>query len=168
MEEWWLTNREAIQLVKDFTANNAQDEVKFYMGMMAEEEQSFIGLVEHLCDVFQSGETFSRLISNFYSWAQKNRGTENAFAYDFQVLARYIIVWKLSFLLEANQQLKSQYTLKLWDPYYAAIAHSILHSSLEEETFTKVWGYLMTMFGGRQRQGKSLVASTDINADYVK
>ena len=43
-----LTQREAIQLVKDFTVEHAQDEVEFYMGMVMKEDQSFEGLIEHL------------------------------------------------------------------------------------------------------------------------
>ena len=39
-----LNQRVAMQLVKDFTAKLACDEVEFYMGMVAEEDQSFEGL----------------------------------------------------------------------------------------------------------------------------
>ena len=53
--------REAIQLVKEFTAKHAQDEVEFYMGMVAEEQQSFEGLIEYLQDAFQSSEMLSEL-----------------------------------------------------------------------------------------------------------
>ena len=66
VEDWNLTEREAIQLVKDFTAERAHDEVEFYMGMIADEQQSFDGLVNHLKNAFQSGETMSKLISDFY------------------------------------------------------------------------------------------------------
>ena len=62
-----LIQREAIQLVKDFTMECAQDEVEFYMGMVMEEDQSFEGLVEHLQDAFQYGKTLSELFSNFYT-----------------------------------------------------------------------------------------------------
>ena len=51
--------REAIQLVKDFTMEHAQGEVEFYMGMVAEKDQSFKGLAKHLLDTFQSGEMLS-------------------------------------------------------------------------------------------------------------
>ena len=87
-----MTDAEAsIQLVKDFTAERAQDEVEFYMGMVAEEDQSFEGLINHLCDAFLSGETLSELISDFYGWSQKTRETEDTFADNLQVLARKII-----------------------------------------------------------------------------
>ena len=35
-----LTQRDAIQLVKDFTMDHAQDEMELYMGMAIEEDQS--------------------------------------------------------------------------------------------------------------------------------
>ena len=68
-----LTQREAIQPVKDFTTENAQDEVEFYTGMMAEEDQSFEGLINHLHDAFQSGKTLSELISDFMASLRSQR-----------------------------------------------------------------------------------------------
>ena len=66
IEDRNLTEREAIQLVKDFTAERAHDEVEFYMGMIADDQQTFDGLVNHLKNAFQLGETISKLISDFY------------------------------------------------------------------------------------------------------
>ena len=66
-----MSQREAMQLIKDFTAEHACNEVEFNMGMVAEEQQTFEGLIQHLKNAFQSGETISELISNFYSRAQK-------------------------------------------------------------------------------------------------
>ena len=57
--------REAMQLIKDFTVECAHDEVEFYMGMVVDEQQTFEGLVQHLKNAFQSGETTSKLISDF-------------------------------------------------------------------------------------------------------
>ena len=159
VEDRRLMQREAIQPVKDFTAEHAWNEAEFYKGMMAEEDQSFEGLIDHLHDAFQSGETQSELISNFYGLSQKARKTKDTFAYDLEVLARKIIAHKPSFRKEANQQLKVQYTHKLWDQYYAAMAHSALQSSLEEESFTRLWGHLVTMFGGHTRQSQSSASS---------
>ena len=129
------------------------------MGMVDEEDQSFEGLIDHLCDAFQPGETCSELISHFYGWSQKTRETEDTFADDLQVLARKIIVQKPSFRKEANQQLKAQYAHKLQDECYAAMAHSALQSSLEEESFKGSHGYLVTMFGGCARQSQSSASS---------
>ena len=85
------------------------------MGMVAEEDQSFKGLIDHLCDAFHSSETLSELITNFYGQSQKTRETEDTFANNLQVLARKIIAHKPPFRKEANQQLKAQYVHKLQD-----------------------------------------------------
>ena len=55
--------------------------------MKAEGVQSFKGLSDHLHDAFQSGETLSELISDFYGQSQKTRETKDTFAHDLQVLA---------------------------------------------------------------------------------
>ena len=62
-----MSQREAIQLVKDFTAERAHNKVEFYMGMVADDQQTFEGLIQHLKNAFQSGETISELISDFYA-----------------------------------------------------------------------------------------------------
>ena len=80
--------REAIQLVKDFTVERACDEVEFYMGMIADDQQTFDGLVNHLKNAFQSGETMSELISDFYGHHQKRNESEDAFIDNLQVLVK--------------------------------------------------------------------------------
>ena len=128
----------------------------------------------HIHDVFQSGETLSELISDFYGWCQKVRETEDTFADDMKVLARKIIAQKPSFKKEANQQLKPQYVHKLWDQYYTAMAHSALQSSLEKESFTGFQGHLVNMFGGHARQSQSSASSAatsssiDTNVSLIK
>ena len=82
------------------------------MGMVAEEDPSFKGLVEHLWDTIQSGKTLSELNSNFYGQSQKAQETKDTFSDDLQVLARKTIVHKPSFHLETNNQLKAQYMHK--------------------------------------------------------
>ena len=52
VEDQNLTEREAIQLVKDFTAERARNEVEFYMGMIMDDQQTFDGLVNHLKNAF--------------------------------------------------------------------------------------------------------------------
>ena len=155
----WRTEGSHRGRLYNFTVECAQDEVEFYMGMMAEEDQSFKGLIDHLHDAFQLGETLSELISDFYGWSQKARETEDTFADDLQVLTRKIIVHKPSFRKEANQQLKAQYAHKLWDQYYAAMAHRTLQSSPKQESFTRFWGHLVAMFGGCTRQSQSSASS---------
>ena len=85
--------------------------------------------------LFQSEETISELISDFYSQAQKKNESEDVFAGDLQVLVQKIITRKLEFRTDANEQLKSQYAHKLQDPCYVATAHSMLQSSDSMESF---------------------------------
>ena len=47
-EDQNLTEKEAIQVAKDFTAECAHIEVEFYMGMVVEDQKTFNGLVSHL------------------------------------------------------------------------------------------------------------------------
>ena len=126
-----------MQLIKDFKAECAHNEVQFYMWMVVEEQQTFEGLVQHLKNAFQSGKTTSKLISNFYGQAQKKNESEEAFADELQILVCKITARKPKFRQDANKQLKSQYVHKLKDPYYAAIAHSMLQSSEGLESFTQ-------------------------------
>ena len=149
-----LTEREAIQLVKDFTAERTHNEVEFYMGTITDDQQSFDGLVNHLKHAFQSGDTVSELISDFYGHHQKKNELEDAFVDDLQILVRKIIGQKPSFRAEANEQLKNQYAHKLHNQYYAAIAQSVLQTSDPLETFTQFWGQLALTFGSHSKSGK--------------
>ena len=137
VKDWNLTEREPIQLVKDFTAERACDEVEFYMDLIADDQQTFDGLVNHLKNAFQLGETVSELISDFYGHHQKRNELEDVFANDLQILVRKIIAQKPTFRAEANDQLKHQYAHKLHDQYYTAIALSVLQTSNPSETFTQ-------------------------------
>ena len=65
VEDHNLSEREAMQPIKDFTAEHAHNEVQFYMGMVTEDQQTFEGLVQHLMNAFQSGKTISELIRDF-------------------------------------------------------------------------------------------------------
>ena len=155
VEDRNLSQREAMQLIKDFTTEHACNEVEFYMGLVADEQQTFKGLVQYLKNAFQSGETTSELISNFYARAQKKNESEEAFADELQILVCKITARKPEFREDANEQLKSQYVHKLKDPYYAAIAQSMLQSSEDLESFTQFQGHLAMMFAGRSKLGKT-------------
>ena len=52
--EHHLSQWEAIQLVKDYTSEQARSEVEYYLGLTPKEEQSFQGLIDHLSLAFQS------------------------------------------------------------------------------------------------------------------
>ena len=63
-----LTNMEAIQLVKDYTAEGARGAVEFYLDTNS--TRKYHELVEHLRTSFESSETFSSLVGDFYSHIQ--------------------------------------------------------------------------------------------------
>ena len=88
VEDTQLTQREAIQSVKDFTAEHAQNGEEFYTSIVIEEDYSFKGPKEHLHDTFHSAKTLNKLVSDFYSWSQKTGETKDTFADNMQVLAR--------------------------------------------------------------------------------
>ena len=69
-----------MQLIKYFTAEYAHDKEEFYIGMVAEDQQTFEDLVQHLKNAFRSGKTISELIRDFYGWAQKKNKSKDAFA----------------------------------------------------------------------------------------
>ena len=75
-----------MQLVKDFTADHAHNEFKFYMGMVMEDHQTFGGLIQHLKNALQSVETISKLINNFYGQTQMKNKSEDVFGDDLQIL----------------------------------------------------------------------------------
>ena len=74
---------------------------------------------------------------------------------DLQILVCKIIARKPEFREDANEQLKSQFAHKLKDPYYAAIARSMLQSSGDSEAFTQFQGHLAMTFCGRSKSGKT-------------
>ena len=55
VEDQNLSEREAMQMIKDFMAEHAHNKVEFYMGIVVEDQQTFEGLIQHLKNVFQSG-----------------------------------------------------------------------------------------------------------------
>ena len=157
-----LSQREAIQLVKDYTSEQARSEVEYYLGLTPKEEQSFQGLIDHLSLAFQSCETVSSLIADFYNRFQKTRETEDAFADELQVLVRKIVARKPEFIHEANQALKHQYAQNLRDPYFGVVARGQCLSSPDSESFTQFRGRLALMFNsrGKQQRARATVSAT--------
>ena len=147
--EHHLSQQEAIQLVKDYTSEQARSEVEYYLGLIPEQEQSFQGLIDHLSLAFQSCETVSSLIADFYNWCQRTRETEDAFVDKLQILVRKIIARKLEFINEANQALKHQYAQNLGDPYFRVVARGQCLSSPDSKSFTQFRGRLALMFNSQ-------------------
>ena len=100
---------------------------------------------------------------------RKGKTWRDVFANDLQVLVRKIIAHKSAFRAEANEQLKHQYTHKLHDQYYAAIAHSVLQTSNPTETFTQFCGRMALTFGSHSRLGKvsSRAAAIETTASTI-
>ena len=134
--ECHLSQWEAIKLVKDYTSKQARSEVEYYLGLTPEEEQSFQGLIDHLSLAFQSCETVSSLIADFYNRSQKIWETEDAFVDELQVLVRKIVARKPEFVSEANQALKHQFAQNLRDPYFRVVARGQCLSSPHSEFYT--------------------------------
>ena len=128
--ECHLSQQEVIQLVKDYTSEQARSKVEYYLGLTSKDEQSFEGLIDHLSLAFQSCETVSSLIADFYNWSQKTWETEDAFADELQVFIRKTVAQKPDFKSEANQALKHQFAQNLRDPYFRVVARGQCLSSL--------------------------------------
>ena len=84
-----LTEHEAVQLVNDYTTEHAHGAVEFYLN--TNDQWSHSQLIEHLRMSFESGETFSCLLCDFYARCQKPKETEDQFADELQVLAGKVI-----------------------------------------------------------------------------
>ena len=72
-----LTEHEAVQLGKDYTIEHACGAVEFYLD--TNDQWSYAGLIEHLRTSFESGETFSSLLGDFYARCQKPKEMEDQF-----------------------------------------------------------------------------------------
>ena len=151
-KECHLPQWEAIQLVKDYTSEQARSEVEYYLGLTPKEEQSFQGLIDHLSLAFQSCETVSSLIADFYKWSQKIWETEDAFVDELQVLVWKIVARKPEFKGEANQALKHQFAQNLRDPYFRVVARGQCLSSPDSESFMQFQGRLALMYNSWGKQ----------------
>ena len=141
--------------------------MEYYLGLTPKEEQPFQGLIDHLSLTFQSCETVSSLIADFYNWSQKTGETKDAFADELQILVRKIIARKLEFISEANQALKHQYAQNLRDPYFGVVARGQCLSSPDSESFTQCRGRLALMFNswGKQRARANVMTTAVESGD---
>ena len=135
----------------------------------SQKTSKLLNLIQHLKNAFQSRETISELISNFYGQAQKRNESEDMFVDDLHVLVQKIIARKPEFRADANEQLKYQYAHKLQDLYYAAIAHSMLQSSDSKESFIQFWDCLAMTFSGHSKSGEtsSHTASVEVSSCVI-
>ena len=75
IQEQRLSNLEAVQLIKDYTSDNVRGAVEFYLDTNS--TWSYKALIEHLRTSFETGESFSSLVGDFYSRSQHNKETED-------------------------------------------------------------------------------------------
>ena len=68
VNEWKLTNMEAVQLIKDYTSEGARGAAEFNLDTTS--MWKCHELIEHLRTSFESSETFSSLVRDFYSHIQ--------------------------------------------------------------------------------------------------
>ena len=158
--EHHLSQWEDIQLVKDYTSEQARSKVEYYLGLTPEEEQSFQGLIGHLSLAFQSCEMVSSLIVDFHNQSQKTQETEDAFADELQDLVRKIVAQKPEIKCETNQALKHHFAQNLQDPYFGVVAKGQLLSSPDSKSFTQFWGQLALMFNSRGKQHVEVSVTT--------
>ena len=140
---------EAIQLIKDYTLEHAWFEVEYYLGLTSKSEQTLQRLIDHLSHTFQSCETVSSMIADFYSHSQKAWETKHMFADKLQILVRKIVSHKPEFISKAHQALKHQFIQNLRDSYFRVVARGQYLSSPDSDSFTQFWGQLVLMLNSR-------------------
>ena len=140
-----LTNMEAIQLVKDYTAEGARGVVEFYLDTNS--TWKYHELIEHLRTSFASGETYGSLVRDFYSCVQQPQETEDQFADELQILGQKVINIRPSWKQEANEALKTQFASQLHNPYLVAMAHNLLKMQGQNMTFMQFQADWISMFG---------------------
>ena len=79
IEDCELDNKAAIQLIKDMTSKSTCREVEFQLNLCGS-DMSYQDLLEHLSITFQGDNDEVNLLAEFYSWSQKAKETEEAFA----------------------------------------------------------------------------------------
>ena len=135
IQEQRLSNLEAVQLIKDYTSDNVRGAVEFYLDTNS--TWSYKALIEHLRTSFETGESFSSLVGDFYSRSQHNKETEDQFADELQVLSRKVLSIQPEWRAEVNEALKTQFAFRLHDPYLAAMARNFLGAQGKDMSFTQ-------------------------------
>ena len=157
IQEWKLSNLEAVQLIKDFTSDNARGAVEFYLDTNS--TWSYKALIEHLRTSFETGESFSSLVGDFYSRSQCNKETEDQFANELQVLSRKVLSIQPEWRAEVNEALKTQFAFRLHDPYLAAMARNFLKTQGKDMSFTQFCAECVFMFGSQTKKVKVSTAT---------
>ena len=157
IQEWRLSNLEAVQFIKDYTSDNAREAVEFYLDTNS--TWSYKALIEHLRPSFETGESFRSLVGDFYSGSQCNKETEDQFADELEVLNRKILSIHPEWRAEVNEALKTQFPFRLRDPYFVAMAHNFLKTQGKDMSFTQFHAKCVFMFGSQSKKVKVSTAT---------
>ena len=157
----------AVLLVKDCTMEHTHGAVEFYFNM--NDQWSYSKLIEYPRMSFESRETFHPLLSDFYARFQKPKATEEQFADELQVLARNVISVFPEWRSQLNKALKTQFAHRLWDQYFAAMAHNLLKAAPPDTTIPNFQAECIPIFWTRSRKAmKMLCPSIQLTIIQVK
>lgn len=120
-----LDNKVAIQLIKDQMQESACREVEFQLNLYGG-DILYQDLLKHLSIVFQGGNNKANILAEFYSWSQKAKESEEAFAAELQLLAHKVIGKKPNFWRNLDATLKQQCANQLYDRNSTSIAKTLL------------------------------------------
>ena len=111
-----LTDAEAIQLIRDHSAERARHLVDYYLE--THPNATSAGLLQDLTNALACGEDIANLKAEFYSRKQGPKEDEDTFAGNLIALARRVLVADESFRPEVDSALKSQFANGLRDPVF--------------------------------------------------
>ena len=135
IQGWRLSHLEAVQLIKDYTSNNVNGVVEFYLDTNS--TWNYKALKEHLQTSFEMGKCFSSL----------------------QILSRKVPSIHPEWKAEVNKVLKTQFSFQLCDPYLAAMAHNFLKPQGKDMSFTQFCDDCVFMFGFHSKTVKVSTAA---------
>ena len=161
IQEWRLSNMEAVQLINNYTSESAWGAVEFYLDTNS--TWNYKVLIEHLRTSFETGKSFSSLVDDFYSQSQCNKETEDEFTDELQVLSRNVLSIHTEWKAEVNEALKTQFAFRLHDPYLAAMAHNFLKTKGKDMPFTQFCVECVFMFGSWSNKVKVSTATHAID-----
>ena len=149
-----LDNKEAIQLIKDQTLDNARREVELKLNLWGG-NINYQDLLKHLSVAFQGGDNEANILAEFYSRKQYAKESEEAFADELQLLARKVISKKPDFRFDLDTTMKQWYASQLYDCSNASIAKALL-LQMPNVSFTQYRNKLARVLGTRQHSGRSV------------
>ena len=152
IQEGRLSNMEAVQLIKDYTSEIVRGAVEFYLDTNS--TWNYMALIEHLRTSFETGNSLSSLVGDFYSQSQHNKETEDQFTDELQVLSRRVLSIHPEWKAEVNEALKTQFAFRLCDPYLAAMACNFLKTQGKGMSFTQFHAECVFQLGSQSKKVK--------------